>query len=249
MNKFDPIDIEESKLPEVSLTEEQKKKIRSSIKINLNRCIKSNSDLDIDTSLNNIYSIYNSLGPERDKTLHLTQNAKVIQKLVLDAFDKKYCPTENELLLKKFLNVGAGNESVTLPAVWSKTPFYAQLYLTKSQLTLHYLDNLFRTVDSYNIPISKITNAYLSNIHEDNCYFSNVNLCIEVNNRNVTIPEFHLVSETPSNTTDIEEVLTKLQSLGVPSFKPNKKHFSISSIICITIILFLISVLIGVLTM
>lgn len=61
MKKFEPIDIDESKLPNVELSDEQKEAIKKNLKANINRFVQGNPGLDLNLSNENLLEIENKL--------------------------------------------------------------------------------------------------------------------------------------------------------------------------------------------
>lgn len=238
MDKYELIDIDEESLADVTLSNEQKESLKKSLNFTLNWCFVNNTDLDIDFSPSNIYSTYLSLGPERDYTIHLVKNAKVLQKLIISAFNKKFTPKNEQVLSSKFLNVGAGMEFNDVAPYWGETLFYHQMYITPKNIYLYSFSNTFKTINEQLIPIEKIETVYLSNSYKDNMKFSNVNLVIQLKDTPSSSNKLYFVSDNPKDSKDIQDILSTLLSLNVPNTIPKRK--TLSKLMLFIIIMFII---------
>ena len=243
MNKYELIDIDEESLADVTLSNEQKESLKKSLKFTLNWCFVNNTDLDIDFSPSNIYSTYLSLGPERDYTIHLIKNAKVLQKLVISAFNKKFTPKNEEVISSKFLNIGAGMEFNDIAPYWGETLFYYQMYITHKNIYLYSFSNTFKAINEQIIPIEKIETVYLSNSYKDNMKFSNVNLVIQLKDTPLSSNKLYFVSDDPKDPKDIQDILSTLLSLNIPNTLPKRKTLSKLLIVFIFIIFALFTTL------
>ncbi|MDB2117134.1 hypothetical protein [Clostridium paraputrificum] len=238
MDKYELIDIDEESLADVTLSNEQKENLKNSLNFTLNWCFVNNTDLDIDFSPSNIYSTYLSLGPERDCTIHLIKNAKVLQKIVISAFNKKFTPKNEQVLSSKFLNIGAGMEFNDVAPYWGETLFYHQMYITPKNIYLYSFSNTFKTINEQIIPIEKIETVYLSNSYKDNMKFSNVNLVIQLKDTPSSSNKLYFVSDNPKDHKDIQDILSTLLSLNVPNTIPKRK--TLSKLMLFIIIMFII---------
>lgn len=223
MKKFDLIDIDETALPDVNLSEDQKNSIRTKMKLNFNRFIEGNSSLSIDTSYENISRIEEELGETKNETLHSIKYANVLKELVLEAIEKD-CPfKDDEILHKQFLYLGAGSEYDNIPAVWTNTPFYCQVYITNKTLLVYTLDNYFRLIIKRELPISDINSVGLTYKDCDGLKLSNENLIIKINSKKY--PDFfgyYLLDKNPKDSSKLEKIKDLLISLGVKNYKQKK---------------------------
>lgn len=223
MTKFDLIDIDESKLPDVTLSDNQKNSIKKKMKLNLKRFIEGNLNLDIDTSDENILKIEENLGDKKNQTLHSIKYANVLKEIVLAAIEKD-CPfTNEEILYKGFLHLGGGSEFENLPAVWTNNPFYCQVYLTNKELLIYTLDNYFRLVAKRQLPIQDIEGVAVTDKDSDGLKYSHKNLILGVNSKTYTsLSGYQLVDENPKDTSNLEKIKYLLITLGVKEYIPKK---------------------------
>lgn len=239
MKDYELSEFDEDKLPKVSLNEDQLKKISSSINITLSDSLMANKDLDIDTSFENIISVYESLGEERDKVIHGLKYAKVIQELVITAFDKKYSPNKSELIYKNFFYIGNKSSDISFPPTWVENQFYVQIYITKTHVILYYFNYIFKMVESYTLPISDIENVSLNNdYNKDNILDYYLNLYI----KSKKYPSFRSTNILNTNSDNLEEInklRNTLISLGISNKKENSNKKLTSGVIIVFIFIIL----------
>lgn len=253
MKDYELSEIDESKLPKVALSDSQKNKIKKALKVSMDRTIESHKDLDIDCSLNNILSIYEELGPEADKTIHYTRHAKVLQKLVMDPFDKKNCPPQDELLYKYFFRIGGngaggfGVERSDFPPTWGTNPFYAQVYVTKTHLIVYSFNYIFKVISTYKLPIKDVVNVYHYSIFDDVTNKANHYLYINIESSCYPIlSSFTFVDDNFTERKNIDELKAILCNLGIPSVRgPQTLSNKEFAIMIIVIIIFVIISTIG----
>ncbi|WP_411167877.1 hypothetical protein ACH36K_12095 [Clostridium sp. MB05] len=212
MKDYELTDIDENSLPDVSLSQEQINKIKAAVTFHLSICIENSKDLDIDYSFKNIISVYNSLGKERDLTIHYVKYAKVFEKLIIPAFDKKYSPSDEDLIFKYF---GCPSAYVlTFPPLWNDMHYYCQIYITKSHLIIYYFNHIFKMVRNYEIPIEEVKNVSF-NKTDEYLNISNEYLKIDIKSTNDTFPrEINLLMKK-SNPESLNNLKNSLVSLGV----------------------------------
>ncbi len=214
MKDYELTDIDENSLPDVSLSKDQINKIKATITFHLSMCIENSKDLDIDYSFKNIISVYDSLGKERDFTIHGVKYAKVFEKLIIPAFDKKYSPSDENLIFKYFGSPG-GIVSNWSP-LWSDMLYYCQIYITKTHLIIYYFNYIFKMVKSYEIPIEEVKNVSFKKIIHF-YYFSIINeyLKIDIKSTNDTFPRSIDLVMKKNNLESLNNLKNSLVSLGV----------------------------------
>lgn len=237
MRKYELSEIDESSLPNVSLDSDQLKKITNALKINLSDSITENKNLDVDTSLNNISYIYENLGSEKDKVIHGVKYAKVLQELIIPAFDNKYSPSSEDLIYKKFCMLGRTSESKSCPPSWRESPFYIQVYITKDSLIIYYFNHIFKMIEEFNIPIKDVKNAYIHNITSDP-YDYHLNITIKSNK----YPSFVGINILNDETNTPNEILDIFKKLGIPNEKINSAKLTFSYLVLIILFFFIITV-------
>lgn len=213
MKDYELIDIDENSLPDVSLSQEQINKIKATITFHLSMCIENIKDLDIDYSFKNIISVYDSLGKERDFTIHGVKYAKVFEKLIIPAFDKKYSPSDENLIFKYFGS--PGGIEVNWSPLWSDILYYCQIYITKTHLIIYYFDYIFKLVKSYEIPIEEVKNvSFKRTIH---LYWNITYEClkIDIKSTNDTFPRSIDLVMKKNNLESLNNLKNSLVSLGV----------------------------------
>jgi hypothetical protein len=221
MNKKDLIDVNESNLPNVSLSKEQKNRIKKSLYKNIKRFTENNFGLKVDTSLENIIRIEEKLGDKKDDVIHGVKHARVLKELALEAA-RKDCPLKDEeIISQKFFQIGTGmeNKDSTLSIFYSV--FYCQIYISKDYFISYSFDNFYRLQYRRIIPIKYINSVGISNKTKDRLKLSRDNLIIDIDywsNENVTT--YYLINTM----SDMIEVQDLLINLGAKPFR--HKRFS-----------------------
>lgn len=212
MKDYELIDIDENSLPDVFLSQEKINKIKATITFHLSICIENSKDLDIDYSFKNIISVYDSLGKERDLTIHGVKYAKVFEKLIIPAFDKKYSPSDENLIFKYFGSSGA--YVLTYPPLWNDMLYYCQIYITKTHLIIYYFNHIFKMVESYEIPIEEVKNVSFNKTNEYS-KISDEYLKIDIKSTNHNLPRNINLVMKKNNLESLNNLKNSLVSLGV----------------------------------
>ncbi|MPM20219.1 hypothetical protein SDC9_66648 [bioreactor metagenome] len=214
MKDYELIDIDQNSLPDVSLSQEQINKIKATITFHLSMCIESIKDLDIDYSFKNIISVYDSLGKERDLTIHGVKYAKVFEKLIIPAFDKKYSPSDENLIFKYFGSPGSFVSNWS--PLWSDILHYCQIYITKTHLIIYYFNYIFKMVKSYKIPIKEVKNvSFKKTINDLYWNITDEYLKIDIKSTNDTFPRDINLVVKKNNLESLNNLKNSLVSLGV----------------------------------
>ena len=211
MKKFEPIDIDESKLPNVELSDEQKEAIKKNLKANINRFVQGNPGLDLNLSNENLLEIENKLKNRTNATMYTVKNANVFKELLLQAIEKD-CPlSKDDILYSAFLYADAD-----CSAIWGNNAFYNQLYISKNMIIIYAIDNYFRIIDTFKLPISDITSVGISYKNSYGLPSKHPILAIRINSG--TCPNnsgFYLVDENLSDSSKLEKVKETLIKIGV----------------------------------
>lgn len=206
------IEFNEKDLPDVELDNSQIKNILTSLTINISDSIQAHKDLEIDTSLSNILKIYNDLGSDKDTMLHNVKYAKVLENLIIPAFNKKYSPHSEDLILSKFCMIGTNNSVKNTPPSWQEIPFYVQIYITKNVLYLYYFNHIYKLINTHILPISDIKNASIiisSSLSSD--YYLDIFI------KSSKYPTLVGINIINSPDKIVDEISDALLSLGVPN--------------------------------
>ncbi|MDS0525548.1 hypothetical protein NNC19_07655 [Clostridium sp. SHJSY1] len=225
MNKKDLIDIDENKLPNISLSEEQINRIKKSLYKNIKRFTENNYELKTDISLENIKRIEANLGDRKDDIIHGVKHARVLKELALQATRKDCTIKDKKIICDKFFQIGAGmeNKDATLSIFYSV--FYCQIYISKDYFISYSFDNFYRLQHRRIIPMKYIKAAGISRMDKDRLKLSSDNLIIDIDYRsNENLSTYYLVGKMD----DMVEVKDLLITLGAKPF--NHKRFSIGRI-------------------
>lgn len=221
MKKFDLIDINEDALPDVELSDEQKKKIKNI----LNNLIKPYLSLDknpinIDLSGPNLYKVSTKLSDSSEEVLNHVKGGKILRDLVIESLDKD-CPIkENDILYKTLLYIPVDYSFKTVGVLYSNSVFSHRIYVTKNEVFIYNLDNYFRVINTTKLPLTYIKSAFISKYDKKNyipfsCNTLIINLDKSTEN-NLSLPStYYLVGEKGENVSELYELLNTLHSLGV----------------------------------
>lgn len=221
MKKFDLIDINEAILPDVELSDEQKKKIKNI----LNNLIKPYLSLDknpinVDLSSPNLYKVSTKLSDSSEEILNHVKGGKILRDLVLEALDKE-CPIkENDILYKTLLYIPVDYSFKTVGVLYSNSIFSHRIYVTKNEMFIYNLDNYFRVVNTTKLSLKYIQSAFISKYDKKNyipfsCNTLIINLDKSIQNELSLPSTYYLVGEKGENVPDLYELLNILNSLGV----------------------------------
>lgn len=248
MSKFDLIDIDEENLPNVNLSDAQKQYIKKRLESKLNRFLKQNSKLDIDASTDNIREIGKKLGQKKYSTVHMISHANFLRELVTDAIDKD-CPLNpDEILYKKALRRGAGNEFNDIASNWPDHPFYYQIYISKDKFLIYTLNYELKLLDTRELKLTDIESTCISDQPYSGYFttkFTNNNLIISTKENIFPYPKiYYLVDDNPKDLTSLKEIESLLLSLGIKKFIP-KNSGKLALGVNIFFITILIMIIIG----
>lgn len=228
MNTFNLVEINDKDLPDINLTEEQKRRIKTVIKFAINPYLKNNFDnVNADFSLRNIIRIVNNLGDEADDILNYARNGKVLRDIVIERLDKD-CPIPKDKLIYKTLLYSFNDYTFKALSIgFSKQAIAYRVYVTEDKLLFYNLDNYFRVIDTTTIPIKYIKTAFISNKSiRDFMEFSRNTLFIEFNKlgkNDLSIPKkYMLIGSIEHNDEDLNNFLEVLKSLKVENHRKTK---------------------------
>lgn len=253
MKKFDLIDINEDILPDVELSDEQKKNLKKIFKNLINPYLSlDKNSVDIDLSNSNLSKITNNLGNSSKEVLNHVRGGKILRDLVIEALDKD-CPIkENDILYKTLLYIPIDYSFKTVGVLYSNSVFSHRIYVTKDELFIYNLDNYFRVINTTKLPLTYIKSAFISKYDKKNyipfsCNTLIINLDKSTKN-NLSLPStYYLVGEKGENAPELYELLNTLYSLGVNTnplevtSKEKTKNLIITVIAIIFFILLFIS--------
>lgn len=228
INTFNLVEINDNDLPDINLTEEQKRRIKTAIKFAINPYLENNfDDINADFSLKNIIKVVNNLGNEADDTLNYVRNGKVLRDIVLESLDKE-CPIPKDKLIYKTLLYSFDDYTFKVLSIgFSKNAVAYRVYVTEDKLLFYNLDSYFRVIDTTTIPIKYIKTAFISNKSiRDFMEFSRNTLFIEFNKlgkNDLNIPKkYMLVGSIEHNSDDLNKFLEILKSLNVENIRKVK---------------------------
>jgi len=221
MKRDDLIDIDEKSLPNVTLTEEQKDKLRKSFRKSLKRFNENNFIIPIDSSPENIKRIEDNLGTNKDDIIHGVKHARVLKELSLEAAIKDCQINDDSIVLKKFFQMGAGMEAKDATPSLLTGVFYCYIIVSKDLFISYSFDNHFRFLSKRTIPIKEIESVGLSSDYKNNLKLTNENLIINITHKcKEQVSGFWLASKNPNDSYDLIEMKNLLLNLGVNHFIP-----------------------------
>lgn len=243
MKDFNLTPFNEDELPDISLSNNQMNHLTKSLNIHLSRALESNKNLNIDASFKNILSIYKNLGKDGDRVLHSVPNAKILERLVLDAFDKEYSPSESDLIYKNFFSLGRNTFSEDYPPLLFETSYYVQIYITSTEVILYLFNYIFKMVQSYRLPHVDVKNV-CKRISPAGNYFLTISIKSQ---KYPQLYSINILDKVKGSDETLNEVMNRLSSIGAKNnpIKTRKYYFNIILIILIifTLALIIISII------
>lgn len=228
---FDLIDIDEDNLPNINLSEDQKKYLKNIFKNLIEPYLLLNKNpIDVNLSSSNLYEVTNNLREESNDVLNYVKGGKILRNLVLEALDKE-CPIkEEEILYKTLLYIPKDYSFKVAGILFSESVFSHRIYVTKDYVFMYNLDNYFRLVNSTKLPITAIHSAYIDNNNRtDFIPFSCNVLTLKLNQNeetNLQLPEvYYLRDENGEGDSNLTGLLNSLSSVGIKVKKDNDKSF------------------------
>lgn len=245
MKKFDLIDINEDYLPDVNLSDDQKKKLKKIFKDLIKPYLSLNHNpIKIDLSTSKVSNVTNELGNESDDVLNYVKGGKILRNLVIEALDKD-CPLKDEeILYKTLLYIPVDYSFKSVGILYSDSVFSHRIYVTQKEIFMYNLDNYFRVINTTKLPINSIKSAFINNgTKSDFMPFSCNTLTLDLNNsveNNLNLPStYYLIGEKGEDTHDLQELLNTLKTLGVKTDNNKKTPYEKYALWIINIITFL----------
>ncbi|MGL4772682.1 MAG: hypothetical protein ACRC2K_03865 [Clostridium sp.] len=227
MNEKEFLEVDEASLPDVELSPEQKERAKNRINSYIARLKNSNPELNIDSTPSTLSEIENELGEKSEKVRHGVHGANVLKELVLKAVDEEVALSHNKILYSCFLLGFYQEAMVGYIPVFSETPYYYKIYVTKDKLIIYSFDWFFKILKKKSFSLNQIYKVGVAPQFFVSKELNRETLLLKLN-KGVEIYDnyYFFINENSSDKNDIQDLCNMLTSLGVKEY--SKVYFALA---------------------
>lgn len=228
MSKYELIDIDENSLPPISLSYNELNLVTYNLLENIDKLSKVNDKVNINTDMHNVLNSISSVDTNCPSTLHGVKNANILKDLVVQAIENDLNISDKDILFKEFFLTGGGKEhSIPSSYYFVGGSYYYQVYLTRTELIIFALNEDFKLINNWRIPIKNIEDAAVLDTNLDGDKLDYKYLITHVNIPNTNITSFYFVAKSYLNPNSLETFVETLKILGVKEYKLGRRKINI----------------------